>query len=619
MKSSASNIIRSLRKSFAGLAFLVFLAAGQQALAQQGDACLACHTGLPATESNLITESVAREPAAAACDYSNADLFDGWGWNSILGESCPPLAENTEIVSGNCDYSGAAQFGGWGWDPVARESCAPLTDDTDPHANFPICSATLYDADGDGFGWENQASCIVTSASTPAPVFNNRQTGNQVELVRAYWDGNTDLADRVVQCDLYYYDSSYQEYRTENFPFRAGAGINNQVFPSYRFHHLSLPPESPYLGWIADVSYVDNGEVISTPLATEPHWTTDDGRYIGPTVLQAPYLELITRNNGARAVRAWVTSRQDTALNLQDSGNRVRRDGFFECYDISGRDLQPTGIVGGGTTSPRVLSDLVFATEASSSQSDPSEIENLETGYPVTLKQAYWNYNRDLAGKTASCKLHVHQSIVNGPQEYMAVYNPNFLFPFHFANSGNRVHYSRFYEFENSRREIGQSFVINNGELSGPDATRTRNSGLLSSPYVEEISGGVRFWLSSNQYTECLGIRPTGAAPTVVDNNQCDYSNAAQFDGWGWNPVTRQSCAPLVEVTEPVASNDCDYSNAAAFGGWGWNPVLRESCPPITNEQQQTVTTDSNCDYSNAAAQGGWGWNEVTRQSCPPL
>lgn len=66
-------------------------------------------------------------------------------------------------------------------------------------------------------------------------------------------------------------------------------------------------------------------------------------------------------------------------------------------------------------------------------------------------------------------------------------------------------------------------------------------------------------------------LAPTTSVPA------CDYSNADQNDGWGWNPHTRQSCQPRPQV---VDQSDCDYSDAAVNGGWGWNPVTRNSCPP---------------------------------------
>jgi hypothetical protein len=315
----------------------------QATFAQQGSECLQCHTGLPATFSNVIDEDAPVESVVSgACDYSSADLYDGWGWNPILGESCPPLSGSEEVAASTCDYSNADSFAGWGWDPVARESCPPQAD-SDPHTVFPICSATYFDADGDGFGWEDQASCIITSDSEPAPVFTNRETGNQVALERAIWNGNVDIANRVIQCDLYYFDTRSNQYRLEPVPFRAGANLNNQVFPSYRFRHLSLPLVSPFLGTIASVQYVDGTAITPAAFAGDNYWTTDDSRYIGPTVLQSPYIERITRADGTAAIRTWHESRFDTALDLAASGNRVQRDGYFECRDISGSDFVPTG------------------------------------------------------------------------------------------------------------------------------------------------------------------------------------------------------------------------------------------------------------------------------------
>ena len=51
---------------------------------------------------------------AGGCDYSNASIHDGWGWNAITGDSCPPLsAERSACVDSDGD--------GWGWDGI--DSC----------------------------------------------------------------------------------------------------------------------------------------------------------------------------------------------------------------------------------------------------------------------------------------------------------------------------------------------------------------------------------------------------------------------------------------------------------------------------------------------------------------
>ena len=59
---------------------------------------------------------------------------------------------------------------------------------------LPVCTHQYYDADGDGFGWQNEASCLITPGSEPPPDFINKFTGEPVTLVRPYWDGNTDIA-----------------------------------------------------------------------------------------------------------------------------------------------------------------------------------------------------------------------------------------------------------------------------------------------------------------------------------------------------------------------------------------------------------------------------------------
>ena len=126
-----------------------------------------------------------------------------------------------------------------------------------------------------------------------------------------------------------------------------------------------------------------------------------------------------------------------------------------------------------------------------------------------------------------------------------------------------------------------------------------------------------------------IALSETGFLNVIFEgeSDDCDYSNAAAFDGWGWNPVTMQSCAPLSTDTTvtpvAVAVGSCDYSNADRFGGWGWNETTRESCVPLTDSNdpadQVTAQVPAGCDYSNAALSNGWGWNETTRASCAPL
>ena len=54
------------------------------------------------------------------CDYSNASIFQDWGWDPVASESCPP------IESLGCDYSQADIHDGWGWNAGTGMSCEPL-------------------------------------------------------------------------------------------------------------------------------------------------------------------------------------------------------------------------------------------------------------------------------------------------------------------------------------------------------------------------------------------------------------------------------------------------------------------------------------------------------------
>lgn len=77
---------------------------------------------------------------AGSCDYSEAALNDGWGWNAEASESCAPR---------ECDYTAAADNNGWGWDPVAQQSCPPITEPDMDQADCDYSNAS----NNNGWGW----------------------------------------------------------------------------------------------------------------------------------------------------------------------------------------------------------------------------------------------------------------------------------------------------------------------------------------------------------------------------------------------------------------------------------------------------------------------------------
>lgn len=89
----------------------------------------------------------------------------------VLGFSVISLAGSPTFVAaqqaGNCDYTDADLYAGWGWDPVASASCAPLSESGGGIVSGgpTICQFASSDPDGDGWGWENDASCKVDAGS----------------------------------------------------------------------------------------------------------------------------------------------------------------------------------------------------------------------------------------------------------------------------------------------------------------------------------------------------------------------------------------------------------------------------------------------------------------------
>lgn len=114
--------------------------------------------------------------------------------------------------------------------------------------------------------------------------------------------------------------------------------------------------------------------------------------------------------------------------------------------------------------------------------------------------------------------------------------------------------------------------------------------------------------------TALLTVNSGAGAQQTESALDCDYSDARSNFGWGWNPVTGTSCAPIdpdqvVDLFLPQQDSDapgadapsreaqidivraeyCDYTGAPLHNGWGWNNVLLESCAPIVTNLNPPV------------------------------
>ncbi len=102
----------------------------------------------------------------------------------------------------------------------------------------------------------------------------------------------------------------------------------------------------------------------------------------------------------------------------------------------------------------------------------------------------------------------------------------------------------------------------------------------------------------------------------------CDYSEADQNWGYGWDEDTQTSCPPL-EV--PATADFCDYTDAANNRGYGYNAATNESCPPLATNRFYSVLNSSmlnpstgistllqqkraSCNFGDTATGGGCGF-----------
>jgi len=370
----------------------------------------------------------------------------------------------------------------------------PCTNTLQAQDSLPVCNFQYSDADGDGFGWENSSSCVVTNESQPAPTIINEQTAQVVELVRPYWDGNTDFANRLISCDLYFFDDVIREYVLEPSTDNRWANVG--------FEHLPIPSFEPYQGWAFPVRVTTNGP---------SEWTVEDGLYRGNNLLRANYIETVQNAAGKKAIRIWVKAGDPAGVHdYIHFTPEVDRDGYYVCEDRSGADFGPSGRPGQPAAREYQLADLTFSGEMQESDT-PQDLVNLETGQPVILQKVYWDYNNDLAGPgnngrywQVGCEYLTWNSSVNEyrsgsqqPTYYM------FAYAFDGADSGDiRFHAS----FEG--QQWSAELEIENGIVQ-PSVFLP----LLFRSDVAEITGesGFRIWSDSESHTVCWGTSPTGS------------------------------------------------------------------------------------------------------------
>ena len=96
----------------------------------------------------------------ATCSNAGVDEDgDGYGWEN--NQTC--------IVTNNTAQAPAPTAPAETAQPVAVAPAQQVAPINNPSVGFPVCSTASVDDDGDGYGWENNQTCVVTTDAAPIP------------------------------------------------------------------------------------------------------------------------------------------------------------------------------------------------------------------------------------------------------------------------------------------------------------------------------------------------------------------------------------------------------------------------------------------------------------------
>ena len=428
----------------------------------------------------------------------------------------------------------------------------------------------------------------VASAQEAPPVVINLQTQQQVDLTRAYWNANVDIANRPVACDHFQFDSESAVYKSISGAGWPGGGL---YLSSEVFTHTPLGRDAE--------GTVRSGNLQNwTSIWRTPTWNVYNGIYTGLAPFNShEYIEVV---NYDATTRLFNVAANNNAFRVWHSLDLVSPSTYSVCYDVDGTGLIPTGSASIGNTNLIDLVEVDFTfqfPQPLSGDEDAPVITRLDTGEQVEFVRGEWRYN-DVPGMRCST-----YRWASGRYETYG------------DNDGGEVLFITYYPFVGgatvATSTTSSSSYRNNG-LPVTGTVRIEDFQFFDDGYMELVEDGFNLWRSEwpYGYTGCNVRPPNLVLPLQPDS--CDYSTADQYDGYGWNPVTRESCPPL-EATEtetpvidqPLVCIDSDGD------GFGWNGVA--TCSPSEGEPAPVIDQPLSCIDTDG---DGFGWNGVA--TCSP-
>ena len=454
-------------------------------------------------------------------------------------------------------------------------------------------------------------SGVAISQQESPPVVINQETGEQVPLVRAHWNANVDIGGREIQCDHFELNQGSSTY--EPFSFY-GSPWGFFLDDSPYFHHpiANMPP------FVSVLEHV-------TASFQRPAWSVLDGVYNGLAPFNySPFLELVSYDADRQEV---ISTTDANAIRIWYGDEYVDASIHSVCYALDNEPFTPTGSTEVGNT------DLVEPVESTFQFPDAIAagvelpvVYRKDTGVRIEFVRGEWNYNEQLAMKDLHC----------GPfrwdgRSYVAT-----------DRGGSGVAYSSYFY-----PHIGDGFVRETTQMDDavPPSTSSRpiNAFRPSSRWtpdnewlMELTDSGYNLWRSgitdADYYMRCLveNFEPKRLLPVQPEN--CDYTNASEYDGWGWNSEAQIPCPPIegggLAVNEtggtanPVTETPIGDPNVSDDLGSGSNNSVETSNDPndqsdpasnavesnsVENDPQQSNSSGEGSGTNSSAVESGGG------------
>lgn len=379
----------------------------------------------------------------------------------------------------------------------------------------------------------------VALAQQVSPVFINQETGGQVQLVQAYWNANVDIGGREIKCDHFQFNQDSTTY---------------EPLASYG---------SPWGFFLTDVAYLHQPIVNMPPYVSvvehlaasyrNPAWSVRDGAYNGLAPFSyTPWVELVSFNNNTQ--QSIPSTADANAIRIWYSDEHVNTSIHSVCYALDSEPFIPTGSAEFGNADLIEPVEFTFQfPDAIDAEVELPVIYRKDTGARIEFVRGEWNYNEQLARGSLDCG------------------------PFRWAESEQRyivtdrggagiAYLSNFYPHAGN----GLVSVTTQKDDAVPPDTGSesiddfRPSPRLSSDaewLLELTDTGYNLWhpdsTEADYYMGCFvgGFAPKRLLPVQPEN--CDYTDAAEYDGWGWNSQAQIPCPPL-EESLPTDTSETD-------------------------------------------------------------